>query len=158
MSELPSLFAPAQADDENDGDVRAAIVEFTPTVIRIRELSAQHFALVDGSDRQAVEEEIASLTADVATRAGRLALTLDDLFRLINAELRTSRADTKAPHGDYLRHLCDTSTGAYGDRRQIRRELDRLQDNLKRSDDQCLQADRACAGFVAGWPDRTGRA
>lgn len=150
MNAQSSLFA-AEPPADDDADVRAAVAHFTPSVVRIRELSAMLYALPDARDCAAVAEEVDSLVADIATRAERLSLSVDDLFRLINAELATRKTDTRAPHGDYLRHLCDEATAAAGDRAQVAREIERLHGNLQRADDRCLAADRACAGYVAGW-------
>lgn len=156
MNAQPSLFAGNLLPADDDADVRAAVAHFTPTVIRIRELSTTLFHLKSERFRTEVTDEIDSLVADVATRAERLSLTVDDLFRLINAELATSKADVKAPHGDYLRHLCDEATQAAGDVDQVAREIERLQANLERAADRVVAADRACAGYVAGWARRGG--
>lgn len=153
MNAQSSLFAAALPADD-DADVRAAVTHFTPAVVRIRELSAMLYALPNAGDRTAVEEEIDSLVADIATRAERLALTVDDMFRLINAGLATRKAGAHAPHGDYLRHLCDEATGAAGDVAQVAREIERLTGNLQRAEVRVQQADRACAGYVAGWAKR----
>lgn len=156
MNAQPSFYTGELLPADDDADVRAAVAHFTPSVVRIRELSAMLFALPNARDRAAVGEEIDSLVADIATRAERLSLTVDDLFRLINAELATSKADVKAPHGDYLRHLCDEATQAAGDVDQVAREIERLQANLERAADRVVAADRACAGYVAGWARRGG--
>lgn len=147
-----SLFAESPPPAEENAGVQAAIADFTPAVIEIRALSAQAFELKEGSsDRGAVEDQIRSLTADIASRAVRVDLTLDELLQLINADLATRRTDTKAPHGSFLRALVDENTAAYGDRGQVEREIAKLEKNRDRAIGRCVAADRACAGFVAGW-------
>ncbi|MFV3561649.1 hypothetical protein ACNJFJ_21090, partial [Mycobacterium tuberculosis] len=63
------LFAEASPDE--DMDLRDAVSAFSPVVVRIRQLSASHFALAPDKVRvrAAVEEEIQGLVADIASRA-----------------------------------------------------------------------------------------
>ncbi len=147
-----SLFAESPPPAEENAGVQAAIADFTPAVIEIRALSAQAFELKEGSsDRGAVEDQIRSLTADIASRAGRVDLTLDELLRLINADLATRKTDTKAPQGAFLRALLDENTQAHGDHAQVTREIAKLEKNRDRAAARCVAADRAAGGFVAGW-------
>lgn len=154
MNAQPAPYAGLLLPADDDADVRAAVTHFTPSVVRIRELSAMLFNLPNAGDRAAVTEEVDSLVADIATRAERLSLTVDDLFRLINAELAMIKGDTKRPHGEYLRHLVDEVTRTAGDVAQVTREVERLRTSLARAEDQHLAADRACAGYAAGWARR----
>lgn len=147
-----SLFAESPPPAEENAGVQAAIADFTPAVVEIRVLSAQAFELRGGSSaRGAVEDQIRSLTADIASRAERVDLTLDDLLRLINADLATRKTDTKAPQGAFLRALLDENTQAYGDHAQVAREIAKLEKNRDRAAARCVAADRAAGGFVAGW-------
>lgn len=149
-----ALFAEAPADD--DVDLRDAIAAFSPVVVRIRQLSASHFALAEAKvrERTALEDEIQGLVADVTCRADRLSISVDEMFRLINADLTASRKDTAAPSGDYARHLADENCRAYAQERQIERQIGVLQRNLETATASRIAADRACAGFVAGYASR----
>lgn len=153
MNAQSSFFA-TELPADDDADVRAAVAHFTPAVVRIRELSALHFHLTVERDRAETQEQIDSLVADIATRAERLSLSVDDLFRLINAELKTRKAGVQAPYGDYLRHLLDEATAAAGDVAQIDRELERMTVIRQRAEDRVQRSNRACAGYVAGWVQR----
>lgn len=148
------LFAEASPDE--DMDLRDAVSAFSPVVVRIRQLSASHFALAPDKvrERAAVEEEIQGLVADIASRAERLGTTLDDMFRLINASLAATRKDTAAPTGEYARYLADENCRAYAQERQIERQIGVLQRNLETATASRIAADRACAGFVAGYARR----
>lgn len=148
------LFAEASPDE--DMDLRDAIAAFSPVVVRIRQLSACHFALAEAKvrERAALEDEIQGLVADIACRAERLDISIDEMFRLINADLTASRKDTAAPTGDYARHLADENCRAHAQERQIIRQLDILKSNLLTATYARIAADRACAGFVAGYARR----
>ena len=147
-----SLFAESPPPADDSAEIRAAVADFTPAVIEIRALSALAFSLeAGGQARGAVEDQIRDLTADIATRAERVDLTLDELLRLINADLATRRTDTKAPQGAFLRALLDENTQAYGDHAQVAREIEKLEKNRDRAAARCVAADRAAGGFVAGW-------
>lgn len=149
-----ALFADAPADD--DIDLRDAIAAFSPVVVKIRQLSASHFALAAGKahQRAAIEEEIQSLVADITSRAERLGTTLDEMFRLINASLAATRKDTAAPTGDFARHLADENCRAHAHERLILRQIDNLKRNLDTAAQARVASDRACAGFVAGYAAR----
>lgn len=148
------LFAETAADE--DIDLRDAVAAFSPAVVRIRQLSASHFALAEAKvrERVALEDEIQGLVADIACRAERLGISVDEMFRLINADLAASRKDTAAPTGDYARHLADENCRAYAQERQIERQIGVLQRNLETATASRIAADRACAGFLAGYARR----
>lgn len=151
------LFAEAPADE--DIDLRDAIVAFSPVVVRIRQLSANHFGLPEAKvrERAAIEDEIQGLVADIASRAERLGSTVDELLQLINADLAASKGNTFAPTGDYARYLADENCRAHAQERQIEREIGNMQRNLITATAARLAADRACAGFVAGYAIRDAR-
>ncbi|WP_267433817.1 hypothetical protein [Sphingomonas sp. GM_Shp_1] len=149
-----ALFAEAAADE--DTDLRDAIAAFSPVVVRIRQLSASHFALPETKvrERAALEDEIQSLLADIGSRAERLGTTVDELLRLINADLAASKANTFAPTGEFARHLADENCRAVAQERQVQREVGNLQKILATAVEARVAADRACAGFVAGYARR----
>lgn len=152
-----SLFAASSPEPAGeDSDLRDAIAAFSPVVVRIRQLSASHFALVGAKvrERAALEDEIQGLIADIGSRAERLGYTLDDLLQLINADLAASKKHTFAPTGDYARYLADENCRAVAQERQIIREIGNLKNNLAAATQARIAADRACAGFVAGYARR----
>lgn len=144
------------AQDDADPRVAAAIVDFRTAVIELRQLSAQLFELpVDSAKREAVQEAIDDRVGGMQARADTVGITLDELFRLINLDLAGQRTgNTHNPHGDHLRALCDENTAAHADERTIHRELERLKSLLPGATNRRMAADRACAGFVAGWAIR----
>ena len=156
MSQASLFAAPPPQTADDDVDLRDAIATFSPVVVRIRQLSASHFELSKTKvrERAAIEEEVQGLVADIASRAERLGTSLDEMFRLINASLAATRKDTAAPTGDYARHLADENCRAYAQERQIERQIGDLQRNLETATASRIAADRACAGFVAGYAIR----
>jgi len=155
------VSAAAQPDllnlqDNADPRVATAVVDFRARVIEVRDLSAQLFALpVADPKRPALQEAIDDRVGGMQARADTVGITLDELFRLINLDLAGRRTgNTQAPHGDHLRALCDENTAAHADERTIHRELERLKSLLPGAVDRRMAADRACAGFVAGWAIR----
>ena len=89
-------------------------------------------------------------------RCDMLGIDLDRLFQLINVDLAARRGggNDHRPHGDHLRALVDEVNGAYADEATIHRNITRLQDLLPGAAARRIAADRACAGYVAGWPER----
>lgn len=153
-----ALQADWLSQPEEDTRVEAAVSDFRGTVIEVRRLSAALFALADDSaDRLIARERIDDLVGGMQARADMVGLTLDQLFRLINADLATNRGITHKPHGDHLRALVDENTSAYADEARLHHEITRLQAMLPGAADRRIAADRACAGFVAEWAVR-GRA
>lgn len=157
------MIAVAQPDllsmqDDADPRVAAAIVDFRAAVVEVRRLSAAVFALAnDSSDHQIARERIDDLVGGMQARADTVGITIDELFRLINADLAGQRnGNTHRPHGDHLRALVDENTAAHADERTIHREMARLRSLLPIATDRRLAADRACAGFVANWALRGG--
>lgn len=136
-----------------DPRVPAAVADFRAAVIEVREISAQLFPLAaDSPKRAALQEAIDDRVGGMQARADMVGISLDELFRLINAELAGQRiGNNHQPHGDYLRALCDENTAAHADERTIHREMARLRSLLPVATDRRMAADRACAGFVAGW-------
>ncbi len=144
-------------DSEADQRVAAAVSDFRNDVIEIRRLSAAVFALAAGSsDHQMAQERIDDLVGGMKARADMIGTTIDELFRLINADLATDRGMTHKPHGDHLRAIVDENTSAYADETRIHREIERLQKLLPAATERRLAADRACAGIMAGWAVRGG--
>lgn len=138
-----------------DTRITAAVSDFGATVIEVRRLSAAVFALADGSaDHQIARERIDDLVGGMQARADVVGITLDDLFCLINADLATNRGVTYKPHGDHLRAITDENTSAYADEARLHREIERLQKLMPAAIDRRIAADRACAGYCAGWAVR----
>jgi hypothetical protein len=136
-----------------DPDVRQAVTDFTPNVVEIRRLSlllAQSRA--GGALAEGIRSEIEEQVSDMQLRADRLDITIDDLFRLINDALRDQRAiDSHKPAGDFLRALVAENERAYAEEAQLHRERTALDRRIRAATDARLAADRACAGYVAGW-------
>lgn len=151
----PDLLA---AVDDADPRIKAAIVDFRAAVVEVRQLSADLFPLPLTSPRRAaLQEAIDDHVGGMQARADTVGITLDELLRLINADLAGQRVgNTHPPHGEYLRALCDENTGAHAAEATIHREIVRLQQLLPAATDRRLAADRACAGFIAGWAIRGG--
>ena len=142
-------------ESEADPRITAAVADFRATVIEIRHQSAKVFPLPPRStERIAIEAFIDDLVGGMQARADMVGITLDQLFRLINADLATNRGITHKPHGDHLRALLDENTSAYADEARLHDEITRLQSMLPGAADRRIAADRACAGFVAGWAVR----
>lgn len=138
-----------------DPRATAAVSDFRESVIEIRQRSARWFGLAEGSDERAAEQAaIDDLVGDMQARCDRIELTLDELFALINADLNSSRANVAKPLGDYERSLLDEATRAHAAERQIEREIARYERLLITAVDARLAADRACAGYAAGWAKR----
>lgn len=145
-------------DSEADQRVAAAVSDFRGDVIEIRRLSAAVFALAAGtSDHQMAQERIDDLVGGMQARADVVGITIDELFRLINADLATDRGMTHKPHGAHLRAIADENTSAHADEARIHREIKRLQKLLPAATNRRIAADRACAGFMSGWASRGGR-
>jgi hypothetical protein len=144
-----------------DPDVADAVATFRPVVMDIRARSAAMFALpTDSAERADVGDVITDLVAGMALRAERLDITLDDLFRLVNEDLAArppARGHAFAPHGAYLRELLDENTRAHAAEARARKELTAAEARLKVATDERLTADRACAGWTAGWALRGNR-
>jgi signal transduction histidine kinase len=143
--------------DERDPRVDAAVEDFRAAVIDLRRLSAALFELPAGSShRPPLKEQIDDLIGGMQARCDMLGIDLDQLFQLINDDLAARRGggNDHRPHGDHLRALVDEVNGAYADEATIHRNITRLQDLLPGAAARRIAADRACAGFVAGWPER----
>jgi hypothetical protein len=141
-----------------DPRATAAVSDFRESVIEIRQRSARWFGLADGSDERAAEQAaIDDLVGAMQARCDRIDLTLDELFVLINADLDSSRADVAKPRGDFARSLLDEATRAHAAERQLQREIARYERLLIVAVDARLAADRACAGYAAGWAKRGAR-
>lgn len=150
----PDLLTPLNA--AQDPRVAAAVADFRGAVVEVRRLSAQLFPLPTSSPhREPLQEAIDDLTGGMQARADTVGITLDELFALINADLRTQRSGhTHAPQGDYLRALLDDNTRAYADEKTIKREIGRLEQLLPSAAERRVATDQACAGYVAGWAVR----
>lgn len=146
----------APQDDAADTRVIAAVKDFRQTVLDIRAASARLFPFPAASpQREALQEQLDDLVGGMQARADTIDIPLDELFRLINADIATSRiSQDHRPHGDYLRALCDENTAAYAAEATIHREISRLQELLPVAADRRIAADRACAGYLAGWANR----
>jgi hypothetical protein len=143
-------------NDAADARVAAAVKDFRQAVLDIRVASARVFDLPATSpQREALQEQIDYRVGGMQARADTIDITLDELFRLINADIGASRiSQDHRPHGDYLRALTDENTGAYAAEATIHREISRLQDLLPAAADRRIASDRACAGYLAGWAAR----
>ena len=141
-----------------DPDVADAVALFRPTVVQIRVLSAELFALeANSSHRNAVDAQIQDLVSTMALRCERLDITLDDLFRLVNADLAArppAQGHAHKPIGEYERALVDENTRAHAAERAAAADVISAQQRLKSAANSRLDADRACAGYVAGWAIR----
>lgn len=139
-----------------DPDVANAVREFRGPVIEIRAASA---ALAGGKLPQDQADALRATIDDhvdaMTVRCDRLAITIDDLFRRVNDDLRRDPVpNDHRPHGDHLQQLLDEVNRAYAVERTTHRQISRLQAQLPALTSARIAADRACAGFVAGWPDR----
>jgi hypothetical protein len=141
-----------------DPDVADAVELFRPTVIEIRVRSAELFSLGDTSPhRDDVRGQIEDLVATMALRCERLDITLDDLFRMVNADLAARppvQGHAHKPIGEYERALVDENTRAHAAERAANAEVMSAQQRLKAAVDSRVEADRACAGYVAAWAIR----
>lgn len=141
-----------------DPDVADAVALFRPTVIEIRVRSAELFGLDDNTPyRDHVDSQIQDLVATMALRCERLGITLDDLFRLVNADLATrppAQGHAHKPIGEYERALVDENTRAHAAERVAAADVISAQQRLQAAANSRLDADRACAGYVAGWAIR----
>lgn len=143
--------------DEADARIASAVEDFRAAVIEIRGLSAGAFTLAAGSpDHRTALERIDDLVGGMQARADVVGITIDELFRLINADLASNRGITHKPHGAHLRAIVDENTSAYADEARIHREISRLKTLLPGAVDRRIAADRACAGYVSGWAVRGG--
>lgn len=143
-----------------DPDVATAVEDFRSVVIEIRIRSNELFRLADDSPhRDLIRSQIEDRVADMTSRCERLAITIDDLFRLVNADLAArppAQGHAHKPIGEFERHLLDENTRAHAAERQLQRELTALQGRIGDAADARIAADRACAGYVAGWAVRGG--
>lgn len=138
-----------------DPRATAAVADFTATVVEIRQRSARWFAAPADSDARAEEQTaIDDLVGAMQARCDRIDLSLDALFALINAELVGRRDNVARPHGDYLFSLVEENNRAYAAERQLKAEVSRYQALLEQAAAARVAADRACAGFMAGWAIR----
>lgn len=138
-----------------DPDVAEAIEAFRPAVVEIRARSARLIApQVTADQRDAEQAAIDDLVADVGTRAERLGIAIDELFRLINADLAGRDGDPSRPHGVLLQELLAENGRAYAAERLAWREVEAARARLEAAIGARLAADRACAGYVAGWAVR----
>lgn len=150
-----ALQADWLSQSEEDPRITAAVADFRGAVIDIRRLSAELFTTADGTTKRSVlQAHVDDLVGGMQARADMVGLTLDELFRLINADLATNNGITHKPHGDHLRALVDENTSAYADEARLNQEITRLQSMLPGAADRRIAADRACAGFVAEWAVR----
>ncbi len=151
---------------EQDAAVSAAVADFRNDVIEIRRRSAALFDLTDADARAAEQAVIDDLVGAMAARCDRHDITLDDLFRLINEQLRATPGGTPhRPLGEYERALLDENTRAHAAERNARVFRDRMVARhaaelvssdryIARTVDDRLAADRAHAGYFAGWAIR----
>lgn len=151
---------------EEDTAVSAAVADFRNDVIEIRRRSVALFGLANPDARVAEQAVIDDLVGAMAARCDRLDITLDDLFQLINDQLRAAPGGTPhRPLGDYERALLDENTRAHAHERNAKRSRERLlvrhaeelasaDKYIARTIDDRIAADRAHAGYFAGWAVR----
>jgi len=151
---------------EEDPAVSAAVADFRNDVIEIRRRSAALFELTNPDARVAEQAAIDDLVGTMAARCDRLDITLDELFQLINDQLRaTPGGNPHRPLGDYERVLLDENTRAHAAERNAKLSKERLivrhaaelasaDKYIARTTDDRLAADRAHAGYFAGWAIR----
>lgn len=139
-----------------DPDVATAVADFRDTVVEIRTRSMRWFGLAEGSTARAAEQDaIDDLVERIATRAGKLGLTVDQLLAFINADLKTRGSRNPAvPYGPYQDHLIEENNRAHAAVRTIKREIGRLEKLLVGAEAEREAADRACGGIYAGWAVR----
>jgi len=139
----------------DDPDVAAAVADFRDTVIAIRDHSLKLFYLPEGSAERSEEQAVVDdLVGEMAARCDRSGITLDELFRLINADLARSGGAASRPTGEYLHALTREATRAHDAEAVAHVELTVAQQRVKIATDERLAADRACAGFAADWTAR----
>lgn len=135
-----------------DPEVTAAVVDFRDTVIAIRSHSlAAFYAQADSQERRAAQEAIDQAVADMQSRCDRVGVTLDELFALINLDLRRTGGAASRPTGEFLHALTRGATDAYNAEREAHLALSRAQVELRAATDARIAADRACAGYAADW-------
>ena len=156
MLDTPRRAALHDDIDGRDPGFAAAIADHRATVIEVRALGASAFDLAPGTEaRDAVTDRIADLAGMIDLRAGRLGVTTPELLAMINADLLADPpAEPHAPRGRYLRALLADADFAYAQAARTRVELERARDRLAAAAAAKHAADTACAGYVAGWPDR----
>jgi hypothetical protein len=139
----------------SDPDVTAAVADFRDTVIAIRGHSLRLFYLPEGSversDEQAVVDD---LVGEMSARCERLGITVDDLFRFINADLATSGGTASRPTGEYLHALTREATRAHEAEAAAYADVTAALERVKTATNERLAADRACAGYAADWTAR----
>lgn len=144
-----------------DPDVADAVAMFRPVVMDIRARSAAMFELpADSAECAAAADVVTDLVAGMSLRADRLGITLDELFRLVNDDLAArppARGHAFAPAGAYLRAMLDENTRAHAAEGRAHKELTAAQARLQVATNERLSADRACAGWTAGWALRGDR-
>ena len=118
-----------------DPDVRTAIEAFRPTVLQIRAHSAKLAGLREGSvERRAEQGLVDDLVADMQTRVDRIGLTLDELFRLINEDLRLIPLSVDhRPIGAHLRTLEAEAIRAASAERRAHEALTGAQERVARA-------------------------
>ena len=143
---------------EEDQDLRNLIDNSRDLVLQVRVDSAALFGLGTADPaRVEIQDRINDAGAVLQGRADAHGITLDQLFLIVNANLRASPPDggrDRRPEGDYLRALIDEVNRAYAREARIHHEIRRWQEQLPGAIEGRIAADRACAGFVAGWPAR----
>lgn len=136
----------------DDPDVAAAVADFRDTVIAIRGHSLKLFYLPEGSIERSEEQAVVDdLVGEMAARCERSGITLDELFRLINADLAISGGAASRPTGEFLFALTREAARAHNAEAAAHVDLTAAQQRVKIATEERLAADRACAGFVADW-------
>ncbi len=137
-----------------DPDVRDTVAEFRDTVLEIRAASAQLFTLPPGSPhRAAIQERIEDLTGGIALRADRLAISLDRLLALVNADLAYNPPPAKCTISDrFLGALAIEIDDARRAEASCQAALRLAQSRLDSAEARRIAAERACAGYAAEFP------
>lgn len=134
-----------------DPDITVAVEAFRPAVIEIRARSVKLVGLREGSAERRVEQAaIDSLADDMRCRAERIGITLDELFRIINEDLRLNPPEqAHRPTGAHLRVIEAEVIRATAAERRAHEVLSIAQDRVRRATAERIAAQRACAGFAA---------
>lgn len=137
---------------KHDPDVTAAVADFRDTVIAIRGHSLRLFDLPEGSEERAAEQErVDDLVAGMQARCDRVGITLDDLFRLINLDLRRTGGSASRPTGAFLYVLQETAVDARAAEAEALSALAAAETRAAAATADRLAAERSCAGYAAEW-------
>jgi hypothetical protein len=165
VRELLDQRSGAVASVEEDVDLAASVADFRGVVLDIRRWSQEHFDLAtrkaqsvrDLTALNDLQAQIDDALGHIEIRAQRLGVSVDRFLDAVNADLAANPPPTGQPwkpRGEYERHLLDRVNKAHADEQRLYSEIKRLEARIPELAAVRSEADRACAGYFAGWPLR----